>query len=102
MTTNYKVFLIPFEKLPENPGYTVLFSTWTQQRPQIDPTLTPPPPFPMVLGIIADGEVPSGATQLYSGDKDPLPPPPPPPPSLTLKSFGDAFNTLLGDRDEDE
>lgn len=76
-----KYFVIPFDKLPENPDYDVWYATWTTERP----AKVPPGAQPMVVGVTTGDKLPDGVVLLASYDKDPLPPPPP-----DLLAYGDS------------
>lgn len=78
----YKYFVIPFDKVPDNPTYTVWFATWSKDRPLVEPGMNPP----MVVGAAAEDKLPTGAVLLGNASKDPQPPPPPPPPLTFTES----------------
>jgi hypothetical protein len=78
--SQYTYFTMPFESLPQSPGYTVWFATWSTQRP------TDQDAKPLVV-CCTTGVAPQGATVLVSSAlKDP-PPPPPPPLSVTTSDY---------------
>jgi hypothetical protein len=74
MSKNYQYFSIPFDLVPatQPPGYTAWFATWSTKPPTLEPGMSPP----LVIGV-TENELPSGATVLGIGSKDPPPPPPP-------------------------
>jgi hypothetical protein len=100
MSSQNKYFVIPFENVPASPAYTVWFSTWSKERPLVEPGMSPP----LVVGVTAEAELPAGATLLGEGSKDP----PPPPPPLGVAAFSQSeyqssVSTWLElGRDEDE
>lgn len=98
MYSQNKYFVIPFENVPADPTYTVWFSTWSRERPLVEPGMSPP----LVVGVTADAELPTGATLLGDGSKDP-PPPPPPLSAFSQSEYQSSVSTWLElGRDEDE
>lgn len=69
--SQYTYFTMPFESLPQTPGYTVYFASWSTERPA-DPDAKP------LVVCCTVGPAPQGSTVLASSLKDPPPPPPPP------------------------
>ena len=100
MSTDYKYFAIPFDKVAAAPSYTAWFATWSTEQPALEPGMSPP----MVVGVTADGTLPAGAVLLGTISKDPVPPPPPPPPGvLDQSAYQQLFTAwLAGGRDADE
>ena len=100
MSSIQQYFTIPFENVPASPDYTVWYATWTKERPAVDPGVNPP----LVVGATMDEKLPTGATLLGSGTKDPLPPPPPPPPGVISQSVYQktVSEWLAASRSEDE
>lgn len=83
-TTQY--FMIPFEKLPQNPDYHVWYASWSTQRPTLEPGVQAP-----IVVCATTGPLPAGAVPLAAGGKDP----PPPPPALVPGSPSDYQAALI-------
>jgi hypothetical protein len=93
-------FVIPYDKLPDNPDYKVWYATWTTEPPKG----LPPEAKLMVVGVTTGDRLPNGAVSLASSDKDPLPPPPPDLLAYedsALSAYQDSFKQWLA-RAEDE
>ena len=86
--SQYTYFTLPFDNLPQNPGYTVYFATWSTQPP------TDSDAKPLVV-CCTTGVAPQGATVLVSSAlKDP-PPPPPPPFAVSSSTYSTTLSAWL-------
>lgn len=85
--TMYTYFTLPYENLPQTPGYTVWFASWSSSPPS-DPDANP------LVVCCTVGSAPQGATVLASSLKDP-PPPPPPPLAATTSDYQTALAAWL-------
>jgi hypothetical protein len=83
-----KYFVIPFDSVPNNPGYTVWYASWSTQRPSLEPGMQPP----VVVGVTS-GDLPAAATPLAAGGKDP--PPPPPPLTANMSSYQSSISAWI-------
>lgn len=73
MISEKKYFLIPYGAVPVRPTFKIWSSTWSEERPVLEPSSTNT----LLVGY-TDGTLPEGATLLLISSKDPPPPPPPP------------------------
>jgi hypothetical protein len=95
----YQYFTIPFDLVPSDGSapYTVWYATWSSKPPVVEPGM----PLPLVIGATA-GAIPSGATPLGTGTKNP-PPPPPAPAAIGMSDYQASVSLWLQlSRDADE
>jgi hypothetical protein len=98
----YSLFLLPPDSVPANPPYKVWFSTWSEDKTQIEWSSTRPAADSMAkwaIGVRVVGaaeDVPAGSTLLVAGIKDDPPPPFVPVSKINADGFEKAFTDVYG------